>query len=173
MLKCCSVVVPSWQCWTLHTTTYLHQCSWRVDETKRKNATFVRNIPKKKEARWRSSFRDLCHKLFLSAPIDCFANSWWYLMFFNWANLRLFLVIFVLFKRKFYRTNLRLQRYSNLDHQCKRQARWPLDHHHGPGDEKIYITSTTLVWVLSSTIILIALGFGQVISVLPHFTFIA
>ena len=54
----------------------------------------------------------------------------WY--FFRWANLGLFLQIFVLFKHKFYGNNFRLQQDSNSYCQNRRQACCPLDHLHGP-----------------------------------------
>ena len=67
-----------------------------------------------------------CHWCLLFRMCHCPNNS-----FFKWANSGLFLLIFVLFKHKFYRKNCRLQRDSNSDHHRRWQARWPLNHHHG------------------------------------------
>ena len=53
-------------------------------------------------------------------------------LLFKWTNSGLFLLIFILFKHKFYRKNCRLQWNSNSGHQ-NRRARWPLDHHHHHG----------------------------------------
>ena len=41
------------------------------------------------------------------------------------------LPIFNLLQHTFYRKNCRRQRDSNSDRRTRRQARWPLDHHHG------------------------------------------
>ena len=66
------------------------------------------------------------HKIFLMRrPKHIF-------LYLKWANLGLFLVYFRSFQTQFYRKNCRLQQDSNLDRQSRRQARWPLDHHHGP-----------------------------------------
>ena len=67
-----------------------------------------------------------CHWCLLFRMCHCPNNS-----FFKWANSGLFLLIFVLFKHKFYRKNCRLQRDSNSDRQRRWRARWPLNHHHG------------------------------------------
>ena len=56
----------------------------------------------------------------------------------EWANLGIFFFIFVLFKHKFYRKHCRLQRDSNLGYPSRRQARWPLDHHHSPVFDFVY-----------------------------------
>ena len=50
----------------------------------------------------------------------------------------IFYVYFRSFQTTFYTKNY-LQRDSNFDHQSRRGARWPLDHHyHGPGAHKKY-----------------------------------
>ena len=49
----------------------------------------------------------------------------------NGPTLASFLFIFVLFKN-IYRINCMLQHDSNSERQSSRQARWSLDHHHGP-----------------------------------------
>ena len=59
-----------------------------------------------------------CHWCLLFRMCHCPNNS-----FFKWANSGLFLLIFVLFKHKFYRKNCRLQRDSNLDHRSRRRSR--------------------------------------------------
>ena len=41
-------------------------------------------------------------------------------------------VYFRSFQTQHYRKNYRLQRDSNSDLRSRRQARWPLDHHHDP-----------------------------------------
>ena len=50
--------------------------------------------------------------------------------FFKCANPGLFLFIFVLFNQHF-TEKCRLRRDLNWNCQSRRQARWPLDHHHG------------------------------------------
>ena len=51
----------------------------------------------------------------------------------KWVDPDLFLLMFVLFKDKFYRKNCRLQQDWSSIRQSRRQASWPLDHHyHGP-----------------------------------------
>ena len=53
-----------------------------------------------------------------------------YLSFWKGLYLDPFLFIFVHLKHKFYRKNCRRQWDSNSDHRKRRQACWPLDHHH-------------------------------------------
>ena len=66
------------------------------------------------------------HKIFLMRrPKHIF-------LYLKWANPGLIFVYFRSFQTQFYRKNCRLQQDSNLDRQSRRQARWPLDHHHGP-----------------------------------------
>ena len=63
------------------------------------------------------------------------------------------LFYFVLFKRKFYRKNCRLQRDSNSDCRSARQAHWPLDHHHIAGKYNFIIPFKSLqnfFWIDSS-----------------------
>ena len=49
--------------------------------------------------------------------------------------------LFLFFKHKFYRKICRRQQDSNSDRRSRRQARWPLDHHHDPRN----INSLTLL----------------------------
>ena len=67
--------------------------------------------------------------LIISRVIDRLASP--IFSFFKCANPGHFLFIFVHFKHKFYRKNCRRQQDSNSDRRSSRQARWPLDHHHG------------------------------------------
>ena len=50
----------------------------------------------------------------------------------KWANLSLFLFIFVLFKYKLHRKICSPQQDLNLDRRSRKQALWPFYHHHGP-----------------------------------------
>ena len=51
--------------------------------------------------------------------------------FFSMRQPRHLFVYFRSFQTQIYRKNFRLQRDLNLDCRSRRQARWPLDHHHG------------------------------------------
>ena len=66
-------------------------------------------------------------------------------LLFKWTNSGLFLLIFILFKHKFYRKNCRLQWNSNSGHQ-NRRARWPLDHHHHHGPKFELLNHVLNTW---------------------------
>ena len=62
----------------------------------------------------------------LPGNVFCYILSFSLSLYFLWANLSLFFLIFVLFKAKFKRKNWKLQQDSNSDRQSR-----PLEHHHG------------------------------------------
>ena len=64
-----------------------------------------------------------------------------------WAEHVLFLFIFVLFKHNFYRKKISLRLDSNSDRRSRRQAGWPLDHHHGPPQQ--YFSKKKLCFKIS------------------------
>ena len=67
---------------------------------------------------------DNTHLLWSTGKFHCTPTS----CLFKWANPGLLLIIFVLFKQKFYSKKCRLQQDSNSDFRSRRRSRWSLNH---------------------------------------------
>ena len=68
--------------------------------------------------------------------LSCFSKFVSLSLFWMEAHVNVF-CLFSFFSITILQKHCRPQRDSNSDHQSRRRARWPLDHHHGPTHVKV------------------------------------